>query len=101
MSNITLPRAVGERLREAHKCFEAAQFEGWEAAIQSGDIDRIRDLWQRRMSHGVAAIEAALAEPPAKPEPATDATDNRRVWDAYIETCRDFERFHGIKKEDK
>jgi hypothetical protein len=36
-----------------------------------------------------------------KPEPATDATDNRRVWDAYIEACREFERFHGITKEDK
>jgi hypothetical protein len=33
---------------------------------------------------------------PAKPEPATDATDNRRVWDAYIKACREFERFHGI-----
>jgi hypothetical protein len=37
----------------------------------------------------------------AKREPATDATDNRRVWDAYIEACREFERFHGIRKEDK
>lgn len=42
-------------------------------------------------------LEAALAEPDAKREPATDATDNRRVWDAYIEACREFERFHGIR----
>ncbi len=67
----------------------------------------------------LAALRAALAEPEkgncadgscnccwtdkpdAKREPATDATDNRRVWDAYIEACREFERFHGIRKEDK
>jgi hypothetical protein len=45
---------------------------------------------------GCVPLYAAPPEPDAKPEPATDATDNRRVWDAYIEACREFERFHGI-----
>jgi hypothetical protein len=63
---------------------------------ESGDWTNLSD------GHALdKAIDDALAEPPAKPEPATDATDNRRVWDAYIETCRDFERFHGITKGDK
>ena len=48
-------------------------------------------------SQGRIPLYAAPAEPPAKREPATDATDNRRVWDAYIEACREFERFHGIR----
>ncbi len=75
------------------------------AAEQARDaLNRILDCEQscecldRRT---LAALDAALAEPDAKREPATDATDNRRVWDAYIEACREFERFHGLTKEDK
>jgi len=34
---------------------------------------------------GCVPLYAAPPEPDAKREPATDATDNRRVWDAYIE----------------
>ena len=58
-----------------------------------------------KMQHVDRAVWTPLYLAPPQPdatrEPATDATDNRRVWDAYIEACREFERFHGITKEDK
>jgi hypothetical protein len=50
---------------------------------------------------GCVPLYAAPPEPDAKREPATDATDNRRVWDAYIEACREFERFHGIRAREQ
>lgn len=37
-------------LRETRACFEAAIAEGWHDALASGDITRIRDLWERRLS---------------------------------------------------
>ena len=52
-------------------------------------------------------IRAALAEPPAKPEPATDehvaeADENHEPsWIDYRDGWRAAERWHGIRKEDK
>ena len=44
-----------KRLREALQyvddCFNAAMFEGWIDAKENGDVERIRDLWQRRISY--------------------------------------------------
>lgn len=39
-----------EAIRYADGCFGAALFEGWEGALATGDLARIRDLWQRRLS---------------------------------------------------
>jgi hypothetical protein len=79
--NITLRRAA-EKAREALVV-------AWQST----------PVWQ--IAEARNALDAALAEQDAKREPATDATDNRRVWDAYIEAFRAAERFHGIRKEDK
>lgn len=55
-------RRDAEALKLMRGCFDAAECEGWTAAIENGDIDRIRDLWQRRISHGLAAIDAVMKE---------------------------------------
>lgn len=47
---------------EALGCLTAAIFEGWIDALVEGDIDRIRDLWNRRISFAGPALEAALAQ---------------------------------------
>ena len=49
-----------ERLRasleNADGCFEAALVEGWLDALANGDIDRIRDIWERRIQMARAAL---------------------------------------------
>lgn len=37
-------------IAEVDGCFEAALAEGWVDALANGDIERIRDLWNRRLS---------------------------------------------------
>lgn len=51
-----------EALQEADGCFEAALFEGWIDTLENGDLERIRDLWQRRISMARVPIIAALAK---------------------------------------
>lgn len=50
----------GERLREAIAyaggCFAAAETEGWSDALADGDIERICDLWNRRLSFALEAL---------------------------------------------
>lgn len=46
-----------KHVEEALGCFEAAEIEGWSEALRDGDIDRIRDLWQRRISYAIPALE--------------------------------------------
>lgn len=47
---------------EADGCFEAALTEGWMEALADGDIIRIRDLWERRLSHTRSLFPSALAK---------------------------------------
>lgn len=42
----------------ALECFEAAMTEGWSDALANGDIDRIRDLWARRVSFAYEALKS-------------------------------------------
>ncbi len=87
MSNITLPRAVVEQVREA-----LLYFDNW---------------WDDQADTALAALDAALAEPDAKPEPATDeqivkaggecaVVDNEYLLD-FRDGFRAAERFHGIR----
>ena len=46
----------------ADGCFEAALAEGWIEALAAGDIDRIRDLWDRRLSFARDLFPAAIAK---------------------------------------
>lgn len=71
-----MPRAKAERIEriwnshdpllaaliEADGCFEAALAEGWLEALAAGDIDRIRDLWERRISYARHPLPAAIAK---------------------------------------
>ncbi len=52
----------------AHQCFDAAQIEGWEGALKEGNLERLRDLWNRRVSFAKAALGELFPteEPPAK-----------------------------------
>jgi hypothetical protein len=43
-------------------CFEAALTEGWIDALANGDIERIRDLWTRRISFAQQALTGAYSE---------------------------------------
>jgi hypothetical protein len=58
------PHPTGDRVRayveEAAGCISAAFVEGWPDALAEGNIERIRDLWERRMSFALPALEAAL-----------------------------------------
>jgi hypothetical protein len=42
---------------EADGCFEAALVEGWLDALAEGDTERIRDLWNRRISFAHTALQ--------------------------------------------
>ena len=53
--------ALSARLAEARGCFDAALFEGWLDALANGDIERIRDLWTRRISFAMEAVTADSA----------------------------------------
>ena len=87
--HITLPRAVGEKVRSALSAWvRIYQFEQDIAAL--------------------AALDAALKEPEPKPEPATEeqlrqAHRGRGValLPHFRIGWREAERFHGIRKEDK
>lgn len=57
----------------AGECFEAALYEGWLEALEAGDLDRLRDVWNRRLSYAYAEIAVALS---------------RRASPAPTETCR-------------
>jgi hypothetical protein len=87
--NITLPRAVVEQVREA-----LLYFDNW---------------WDDQADTALAALDAALAEPDAKREPATvEQIDEEYIrpvidarWHDFELGFRAAERFHGIRKEDK
>jgi hypothetical protein len=51
---------------EIDGCFEAALIEGWIEALADGDIDRIRDIYNRRIEY-VRGIVARTVAPPAQP----------------------------------
>ncbi len=53
--------SLHSRLAEARGCFDAALFEGWLDALANGDIERIRDLWTRRISFAMEAVTADSA----------------------------------------
>lgn len=52
---------------EADGCFEAALAEGWLEALANGDIETIRDLWDRRLSYARDQFPAALAKAEGSP----------------------------------
>jgi hypothetical protein len=91
--NITLPRAVVEQVREALK-----------------ELDYASEPYVNAIARAIRTeLDAALAEPDATREPATDvqivesyttSKYNGLLYDFHI-AWRDAERFHGITKEDK
>ena len=84
MSDITLPRAEAEQIRQA---------------LVSGE----------KLFAALAALDAALAEPDATREPATETqveammprpAPSLEFLDGFRDGFRAAERFHGIRKED-
>lgn len=55
-------KAARETLQEVDGCFEAALAEGWADALASGDIERITDLFNRRIVCARTAAVAALTK---------------------------------------
>lgn len=53
--------AVFKAVSEAHGCFIAAEVEGWSEAVRNGDVERIADLWRRRIQFATAALESSLS----------------------------------------
>ena len=45
----------------ADGCFEAALCEGWLEALGEGEMERLRDIWERRISFARDLFPAALA----------------------------------------
>jgi hypothetical protein len=90
--NITLPRAVVWRLHAAFRDADKTIRPSGEKSDYSAEI---------------AALDAALAEPDAKREPATEKQvaevfklSGAVYWGHYRNGWREAERFHGIRKED-
>ena len=109
--NITLRRAVVEQVRET---LEKSAVRFFSLAAYISPIESVNGVKPSRGREDViaalVALDAALAEPDAKPEPATDeqvaeaykASENdESYWLNYPDGWRDAERFHGITKEDK
>ena len=95
MSNITLPRAVIEQVREALK-----------------ELDYASEPYVNEIARtALAALDAALAEPNAKREPATEEVIEAKfeksfyvhpeALDDFAEGWCEAERFHGIRKENQ
>lgn len=47
----------------AAQCFDIAHFEGWDAALETGNLPAIRDIWQRRVSWAETYINEAMNAP--------------------------------------
>jgi len=126
--NITLPREVVEKIREAwsSEVYPPAASIEWydimdalraalDAALAEPEKERAEVAAPAR--NGVASSMEEIdiltpevyrtTEPPAKPEPATDeqvveADENHEPsWIDYRDGWRAAERWHGITKEDK
>lgn len=50
-------RRMREKIAEALGCFGAADVEGWRESLAEGDIERIRDIWERRISFAERVLE--------------------------------------------
>lgn len=59
----------GQALQNVDDCFNAALIEGWMEALDDGDMERIRDLWQRRISYAWSDTLNALQSLPSAPAP--------------------------------
>jgi hypothetical protein len=90
--NITLPRDVGEEMRDALTCGKSGRH--W-CPHCDDSVDNFRDV-----------LDAALAQPDAKREPATREQvaeaykanyDNGWFSLIFFDAWRDAERFHGIR----
>ncbi|MBU0601101.1 MAG: hypothetical protein KKD25_01710 [Gammaproteobacteria bacterium] len=46
--------------KHAKGCFDAAEYEGFSLALQEGDLDRVRDIWSRRISRACELIPVAI-----------------------------------------
>lgn len=53
------PGKTPDRIGTALGCFEAALAEGWIDALANGDLERIRDLWSRRILFAQQALTGA------------------------------------------
>jgi len=89
---ITLPRAFVEEMRELIRI-----------AFYNPYGSEFRNPYKHQQA-ALVALEAALAEPPAKPEPATDKQVNASYranengyWVDYRDGWQAAERFHGIR----
>lgn len=57
----------GQALQYVDDCFNAALIEGWMEALDDGDMERIRDIWQRRISYAWSNTLNALQSLPSAP----------------------------------
>lgn len=79
------PTGTHDRIQTALGCFEAALVEGWLDALAEGDIERIRDLWTRRIAFAKQALTgdySPVETSPPHPGPSIEkafARSPRRV----------------------
>lgn len=62
-------------INTASECFSCAFHEGWIDALSDGNIEKIRDLWQRRISCAMNELENIL---PPIPDPWDDPSHNQQ-----------------------
>jgi hypothetical protein len=120
----TLRAALAEPKQKSAFQVDAERYRWLRGEVQGSHTPLAQVVWKRNniresgdwtnLSDGQAldeAIDAALAEPPAKPKPATmqqiiesHLHDDHKFllsrWDYFHKAWREAERFHGIGKED-
>ena len=87
MTDPSAIRKLIEGVTEADGCFEAALVEGWIDALANGDIERIRDIWNRRISMARVPLVGILAEGPQLLDEVERLTKSRNEWIRDFDTC--------------
>lgn len=73
-------RDLRSAIVEADGCFEAALVEGWLEALAAGDMPRIRDIWERRLSLARAQFPAVLSKAEGRTISAEKERLGRIAW---------------------
>jgi hypothetical protein len=87
------PCADAVAVIRAAQCFDIAHFEGWDAALETGNLPAILDIWQRRVSWAETYINEAMN---AAPQPLReDALRVRNQLEALTIWADHFDELSG------
>ena len=85
---VEVREALERELEKADGCFEAALTEGWTDALAEGDIERIRDLYHRRIEYArdhIMGAQVALANLQEAEDSTIRAADMVKALEFYAD----------------